>query len=234
MRHPFVYEIHEVDKEFVMNTHYYLGWFNHCFSDKLAKLLKEDIVDHTSIVLISADLTYRYGDEIGKTELSWLNQADIMFDEYHIIDYKTEKEDAQNLIRNAPVIFLLGGNVLEQNEFLVNYELKELIKESNSIVLGASAGSINMSAKWQYSDSKDDEVILYEGIGFDDFSVLSHYDLENNFDSIQSDLFQLLNEMNVYASNKDCAMRIKNGQIDIIGDVYLITKSNIQKLDETL
>ncbi|MPM94457.1 hypothetical protein SDC9_141603 [bioreactor metagenome] len=40
--------------------------------------------------------------------------------------------------------------------------------------------------------------------------------------------------MKVYASNKDCAVRLKGDKIDILGNVYLIYKSKIQKLDETL
>ncbi len=40
--------------------------------------------------------------------------------------------------------------------------------------------------------------------------------------------------MNIYASNKDCAVRTKGDKIDIIGNVYLISHSKIQKLDETL
>lgn len=75
--------------------------------------------------------------------------------------------------------------------FLVEYELLDLIKKSNAVVMGASAGAINMSTKWLCS--KDfgfnvEENSVYTGIGLDNFSVLSHFDLENNFEVIQSEL----------------------------------------------
>jgi len=38
--------------------------------------------------------------------------------------------------------------------------------------------------------------------------------------------------MNVYASNKDCAVRVKGDTIDILGDVFFISNAEIQKLDE--
>ncbi len=223
--------------EVLMKTHYYFGWFNDVFLDKLARLLHEDITDRKSLVMISANPFLHEDEEVGATERSWLDQANIMFDEYHLIDYSVQKEEAQKLIQNASVIFLLGGNTVEQNDLLIGYELSDLIKKSRAVVMGASAGAINMSAKWlcsKYTGYKGEISSIYDGIGLDDFSVLSHFDLENNIAQIQGELSPLLEEINVYASNKDCAVRVKGDKIDILGNVYLISHSKIQKLDETL
>ncbi|WP_399628979.1 Type 1 glutamine amidotransferase-like domain-containing protein [Sporosarcina sp. SG10008] len=217
-----------------MKTHYYLGWFSNFFPENLGRVLQGDITDRKSLAMISSNPSI-YGDD-GATERSWLDQADIMFDEYHLINYRVQKEDAQTLIQNASVIFLLGGNILNQNRFLIDYELSDSIKKSNAVVMGASAGAINMSAKWLCSKNFGDEVEMnsvYDGIGLDNFSVLSHFDLENNMALVQSELSPLSEEMNIYASNKDCALRIKGDKIDIFGNVYLISHSEIQKLDET-
>ncbi|SDO68985.1 Type 1 glutamine amidotransferase-like domain-containing protein [Halobacillus aidingensis] len=218
-----------------MKIHYYLGWFRNFFPENLERVLQEDITDRKSIVMISSNPSL-YEDD-GATERSWLDQAGIMFDEYHLINYRVQKEDAQRLIHNASVIFLLGGNILKQNDFLMEYELSDWIKKSRAVVMGASAGAINMSAKWLCSKNFGDEVevsSVYEGIGLDEFSVLSHFDLENNMELVQRELSPLSEEINIYASNKDCAVRIKGDKIDIIGNVYLISKSKIQKLDKTL
>ena len=218
-----------------MKTHYYLGWFNNFFPENLGRVLQEDITDRKSLAMISSN-PFFYKDD-GATERSWLDQADIMFDEYHLINYSVQKEDAQTLIQNASVIFLLGGNTIKQNEFLMEYELSDLIKKSRAVVIGASAGAINMSAKWLCSKNFGYEVEIssvYNGIGLDDFSILSHFDLENNIELVQGELSPLSEEINIYASNKDCAVRVKGDKIDILGNVYLISHSKIQKLDETL
>jgi cyanophycinase len=220
-----------------MKTHYYLGWFNDFFLEKLIRLLHEDIIDRKSLVMISANQFLSEDEEVGATERSWLDQANIMFDEYHLIDYGIQKEEAQKLVQNASVIFLLGGNTVEQNALLIEYELSNLIKKSRAIVMGTSAGAINMSAKWlfsKYTGNKGEIGSIYDGVGLDDFSVLSHFDLENNITQIQGELSPLLEEMNVYASNKDCAVRVKGDKIDILGNVYLISNSKVQKLDETI
>ncbi|WP_342539934.1 Type 1 glutamine amidotransferase-like domain-containing protein [Heyndrickxia sp. FSL K6-6286] len=218
-----------------MKTHYYLGWFNNSFPEKLGRLLQEDITERNSLAMISSNPSI-YEDD-GATERSWLDQAGIMFDEYHLINYRVEKEDAQKIIQNASVIFLLGGNTHKQNGFLREYELSDLIKKSSAIVMGASAGAINMSAKWLCSKNfgyKVEMNAVYEGIGLDNFSVLSHFDLENSIAIVQSELSLLSEEINIYAFNKDCAVRVKGDKIDVFGNVLLISHSMLQKLDETL
>ncbi|MFS0751652.1 Type 1 glutamine amidotransferase-like domain-containing protein [Oceanobacillus sp. 1P07AA] len=216
-----------------MKTHYYLGWFNNFIPENLARVLHEDITDRKSLVMISSN-PFSYEDD-GAVERSWLCKAGIIFDEYHLINYRVQKEDAQTIIQNASVIFLLGGNILKQNGLLMEYELSDLIKKSRAVVMGASAGAINMSAKWLCSKNFGDEIrAVYDGIGLDDFSVLSHFDLENNTALVLSELSPLSEEMNIYASNKDCAIRTKGDKIDIFGNVYLISHSKIHKLSETI
>ncbi|GAF64219.1 cyanophycinase [Bacillus sp. TS-2] len=173
----------------------------------------------------------------GAIERSWLEEAGIMFDEYHLIDHRVQKEEAQTLIGNASVIFLLGGDTLKQNRFLMEYELSDMVKKSRAVVIGASAGAINMSAKWLCSKNlgyKVEYSSVYSGIGLDHFSVLSHFDLENNMELIQEELSPLSEEMNIYVSNKDCAVRVKGDKIDILGKVFLISHSKIKRLAETL
>lgn len=217
-----------------MKTHYYLGWFNDFFPGKLSKQLQEDITDRKSLVMISSNPSKE--DIDGAVERSWLDQAGIAFDEYHLIDYCLQKEDAQTLIRKASVIFLLGGDTLKQHAFLADYGLASSIKESDAVVLGASAGAINMSAKWVCSKNFGYPVetsSVYDGIGFGHFSVLSHFDLENNMALVQRELASLSEEMKVYASNKDCAVRTQGDKVDILGTVYLLSRSEIRKLEET-
>ncbi|XKE95441.1 Type 1 glutamine amidotransferase-like domain-containing protein [Metaplanococcus flavidus] len=218
-----------------MKIHYYLGWFTKYFPVKLEKSLQEDIIERKSLVMISSMPTTHEID--GSTERLWLDHAGIKFDEYHLINYRVQKEDAQSLIQNASAIFLLGGDTVEQNVFLKDYGLADAIRQSNAVVLGASAGAINMSAKWLCSRNFGydvEESILYEGIGLGNFSVLSHFDLENNMEMVRSELALLSEELAVYASNKDCALRVKGDHLDILGDVYLVAHSEIKKLDETL
>lgn len=217
-----------------MKTHYYLGWFNTFFPENLEKMLQKDLMDRKSLVLISTNPSPSEDD--GSTERSWLDHADIKFDETHLINYRVSKEEAHSSIETASVIFLLGGDTIKQNAFLKEYDLANAIKNSSAVVIGASAGAINMSAKWVCSKNFGYPVetsAVYEGIGLHDFSVLSHFDLENNLAQVQDELSALSEELDVYASNKDCALRVQGDKIDILGDVYFVSPTGMQKLAET-
>lgn len=221
-----------------MKTHYYLSWFNDFFPEKLVKLLHADITDRKSLVMISADPSSYTGEQINFDDVSewtWLNQANIIFDEYHFIDYRMQKEDARRLIQNASVIFLCGGYPVLQNDFLAEYELTDVIMNSNAVIIGASAGALNMAAKW-LSLNNTDEVetsTIYDGIGFDHFAYESHSQ-RDYATFVQGYLFPLSEEIDVYAAEQESAIRVKDGKIEIMGPVYLISHSKIQKLVETL
>jgi cyanophycinase len=65
------------------------------------------------------------------------------------------------------------------------------------------------------------------------FSFEAHFDYENT--ALIEERFPLSEKMDIYvAANKDGAVRVKGCKIDIIGNVYLISRSKIQKLVETL
>lgn len=51
-------------------------------------------------------------EENGATERSWLNQANLLFSEYHLINYTIQKEEAKTLMEESSFIFLLGGDIL--------------------------------------------------------------------------------------------------------------------------
>ncbi|AKG36674.1 Type 1 glutamine amidotransferase-like domain-containing protein [Paenibacillus durus] len=222
-----------------MKTHYYLSWFNDFFPEKLVQWLHEDIKDRKSLVMISAQPSGYKVEQINIDDVSewtWLNQANIIFNEYHLIDNRMQKEDAQRLIQNASVIFLCGGDPVLQNDFLAEYELSDVIKSSNAVIMGASAGAINMAAKWLSLKNTGYEVetsTIYDGIGFDHFAYESH-SKRDYAAFVQGYLFPLSEEIDVYAAEQESAMRVKDGKIDIMGPVYLISHSKIQKLVETL
>ncbi|MFB8374720.1 cyanophycinase [Paenibacillus taichungensis] len=221
-----------------MSTHYYFSWFNHFFPEKLVHCLHEDIQDRKSLVMISADPSGYTGDQINFDDVSewtWLNHANIIFDECHFIDYRMQKEDARRLIQNASVIFLCGGYPVLQNDFLTAYELSDVIKNCQAVIMGASAGALNMAAKWLSLNSTDEveTSTICDGIGFDHFAYESHSQ-RDYATFVQGYLFSLSEEIDVYAAEQESAIRVKDGKIEIMGPVYLISHSKIQKLVETL
>ncbi|MEJ8305678.1 Type 1 glutamine amidotransferase-like domain-containing protein [Saccharibacillus sacchari] len=222
-----------------MSTRYYFSWFYGFLPEKLVRSLHEDIQGRKSLVLISAQPSDYAGDQVDYadiSELTWLTQADLIFEECHFIDYRTQKEEAARLIAEASVVFLCGGDPVRQHDFLAEYDLPGAIQKSEAVIMAASAGSLNLSAAWLRTEDPEDEAAaqtLYEGIGLDRFAYETHAK-RDHATFAQGYLFPLSEKIGIYAAEQESAIRVKNGKIDVLGSVYFISRSNIQKLSETL
>jgi len=228
--------------------HYYFGWFNDIIPKKIADALDNDIPEKKSLAIITtAPSDYKYTDEMLEfTKNIWFEPAGIMFDEYHSIDHRITKAKAHELIKNASAILLHGGYAVLQNAFLQEYELSDAIQKSNaSVIIGASAGGMNMSAKWLTSKyvptysarHTSDEIKIYEGLGLDNFALESHalcdsIDVLAGMENTKHNLIPLSQDIDVYVACEESTIRIKNDKFDVMGDVYLISKSKIKKMDE--
>lgn len=103
------------------------------------------------------------------------------FKKYTVLDGRT-KDRAREIISSADFIFLCGGHVPTQNKFFQNINLKEIIRDTNALVVGGSAGSMNC-AKTVYAqaelegESIDPNYQTYiPGLGLTDISILPHYE----------------------------------------------------------
>jgi len=220
----------------MQKIHYYFGWFNNNIPEQLAKILQGDIPDRKSLVMICT-IPSDYGDSTemsGLVKDTWLGPAGIVFDEYHSIDYRVTKERAQELLRDASAILLHGGRPGSLNAFLAEYELAAPIKDSNAtVIMGASAGAMNMSAKFVYASK------MFDGLGLDRFAMESHAlvsDIETLAQSelVLNELLPLSKALDVYVGCEESAIRVKNGKIEVMGGVYLISDLKIQKYDALL
>ena len=223
---------------------YYFGWFNNTIPKEVAQALHNDIPNKKSLVIITtAPSDYKYTDEmVAFTRDTWFEPANVIFDNYHSIDYRVKKEEAHELLKNASAVLLHGGYPDQLKNFLEEYELLEAIVESNAaVVMGASAGGMNMCAKFVYGKYIDDNHRepgkLYDGLGLDHFALQSHAvcDIETlaQNEHTKNHLIPLSESIDVYVACEESTIRIKNSEFEVMGDVYLISKSKIQKVKES-
>ena len=221
-------------------THYYFSWFSNGLPKEIADLLQSDILEKKSLVTIC---TKPFGgsaieeEEYRMVKDDWLGAADIVFNEYHFIDYEIKKEDAHEILKNASVIYLHGGDTHIQGEFIREYELEVSIRNSNAtVIMGMSAGSENMAAHYVCAKSagwsRAEGVTVHNGIGLDEFAYVGHFVVDDGA-LIESELFPVSKDMDIYAQCDEATMRVKDGNIEIFGDMYLISDSSICKLKES-
>ncbi|MCL2234951.1 MAG: Type 1 glutamine amidotransferase-like domain-containing protein [Defluviitaleaceae bacterium] len=207
--------------------HYYFGWFTKTIPQKLADMLNIELVGKKSLVAISTAPDDAPGSDsiMAFVKDVWFEPAGVVFQEYHSIDYRVNKNEAADLIKNASAILLHGGKEIGLREFIEEYGLQEAIGQSSApVIMGGSAGGMNMGAKFTYNDYDK----VYDGLALDNLMFTPHAvekELEN-----ETKFITLSNDLDVYAGCEESALRIEGDDITVIGDVFKISKGKIIKI----
>ena len=94
------------------------------------------------------------------------------FASHFVIDRRTSPTEAAELVRAAGCVFLMGGDPVLQMALIRDLGLVSPLRESRAVILGVSAGSMNMGKQVaEIWDSKS----FYEGLGLADITIKSHY-----------------------------------------------------------
>ena len=163
-----------------------------------------------------------------------LKLSSIVFDNYYILD-RLNVSKAEEYIKQADMIFLSGGSTYSQSEYFKSFNLKELISSFDGLVVGQSAGAINMSKDAYNSpiNLDESEPIYLEGLGLVDFNIEPHFVYDSsNFD--EAELYQRESML------KESYKRVIYGQCDgshvfvddndmvtVCGETYVIKNGEI-------
>ena len=210
-----------------MSVYYFFSEYdkNEGFIDDIANNLKVDLLGRTSIMFVSAMYHTDYYSEI---ILNWFKKIDIVFDEIFILDEKTNSLDAKRMINNASCMYLMGGYPLEQIEYLKKNGLIETIHNSQAVIMGESAGAINMCKHSIYTkDSDHDKTMFYDGIGLVDITVEPHFIL-TNIELLNDELIPLSYQHCIYGICDKSAVIMKNLKAIYSGNVYKISNGIVQ------
>ena len=96
-----------------------------------------------------------------------------------IIDYEY-KGNIKEEILSSDLVFLLGGHVPSQNAFIKEIGLKEILDDYNGIVVGQSAGGMNMGKVVYIQPECEEEMLDKEfikidtGLGLSNYTVMPH------------------------------------------------------------
>lgn len=217
-----------------MKTYYLFSGFDTQagFPENIAQSLMLDISDRKSLVFIaSCPDGHEKTDRYMGVNMEWFRKIGIEFEQCALVDDRISESESKWLISNASCIFLMDGTTLKQIEFIKKYSLLNELKQFDGIVIGVSAGAINMSSRSFYSKDKDgDKTIIYDGLGLTDISVEPHFLLENKV-LLENELLPNSYKLDIYALCDNSAIIIKDGKAEYMGDIYLISSGQIKKIN---
>ena len=106
--------------------------------------------------------------------------AGMAFSRYDVLDGSNAEEAAQ-LIDQSDFLIFSGGHVPTQNRFFQEIDLREILTDFDGVVMGISAGSMNLADVVYVQPEEPGEGIdpdfqrFAPGLGLTDVNILPHY-----------------------------------------------------------
>ena len=175
------------------------------------------------------EMTWFYSEAVKNAGLSW-----VRFDLWDERNPGFTNEELQRY----DVIFLAGGHVPTERRWFEYIQLKRLLEEYEGIVLGTSAGSMNMASMvygWpeEPGESNDpNHELFFPGLGLADTVVLPHYQkIKDNW----LDGRRLMEDITCshsyghkfYAIPDGSYVLVRDGQETLFGEAWLVSEGQI-------
>ena len=203
--------------------------FPNGFPEDFSRLLKNYIRTGMNFVFVASEFEniYEKTDWYCNYFLKMFSDCGITFQSVKVIDARMPKETAQDMVRNSEVIWLAGGDTPTQFAYLEAYGLIQCIREHKGVIIGMSAGSINMTKTAVCTlTCEHNELKIYEALGLVEFSVEPHLDKVN----VSEELLVLSEKYPLYGICDDGAIISVEDKTLFVGDVFLINNGQVTKV----
>lgn len=157
---------------------------NNAFWEELGYQLKEDLKNTKRIIYIPGSTKE---NKIEKAKniyipsfIGHFKNIGIEFENVECITPNTSVEEAQRLVLDSDMIFLLGGNPFLQQELYNSKGLTSLLQNYNGVIMGMSAGAMNMSKYIIITPCSEEypDFDIRMGLNLSNISIYPH----NNFE----------------------------------------------------
>ncbi len=107
--------------------------------------LKDNLEGNRGIVFFaSSKNNYEKTDSYANILFESLKLSGISFNNYYIIDGRF-KGSVKSIIDKCDMVYIAGGDTLEEIKFFNEIGLRDLLKDYDGVIMGQSAGSINLA-----------------------------------------------------------------------------------------
>lgn len=168
-------------------------------------------------------------------------EAGIAFRAYNVLDGRSFRQ-AKRLVDRSNIIILSGGHVPTQNAFFQAIHLREILQNYHGVVIGISAGSMNLAdVVYVQPEEEGESDPAFErfapGLGLTDINILPHYQKvkDNILDGLRlyEDITFADSMDNVFFALPDGSYIYQDddGQL-LCGEAYLVHDGILQQLTE--
>ena len=212
-----------------MGTFILISMFQNGFSDIIAEQLQKRIKTRNKFAFVASEFEkmHEKTDNYFTFFLNMFEEKGIHFKEAYVVDGRMSLEKAQSAVAQADVVWLSGGNAPAQRRYFQKYGPENLIREHSGVIIGMSAGAINMADTSIYTLTCGHSVqAIRKGLGCVDITVEPHFKLSNN----PEELLELSEEYTIYGLCDESAIICTENTIEFYGEVYKISAGQLQKM----
>lgn len=200
---------------------------------------KNDIKKFDKVVFVASDMNNSIEKVMGYANIFFdsLKMVGIEFSDYLVLD-GSKINEAERYIDGADLVFLCGGDAYNQHLFFETIHLKTLLENNQGVVVGQSAGALNMAENVFNSpeEMEESEPVFYDGLGLVDINIEPHFEYDDSsFDEAEkyqreSIIKESFNRP-IYGQVNKSHIRIDDSNKAVIyGETYLIENGNIVKI----
>lgn len=203
--------------------------FPNGFTDDFGSLLKVHIKSGMDFVFVASEFenTHKKTDWYCNQFLQMFSDCGLTFGSVVVVDSRMPEKVAQDIIRKADVLWLAGGDTPTQFGYLNSYGLIPCIREHKGVIIGMSAGSINMAKVAICTlTCGHHELAIYEGLGLVEFSVEPHFDKDN----LTEELLMLSETYPLYGITDGSAIICTDDNTLYLGDVFRIDNGQVTQV----
>lgn len=198
--------------------------------DEIIEFIKKNQTGEKIISFVTATFSgFKENDSYINKLIKAFLKKNMSFDKIHIIDERLSWDEMIRNINNSNIIFLLGGDTLMQIEYINKYKLKEKIKSKEKIIIGMSAGAINMADVVVLAKDEDDNIpklSIYDGLGITSINIEPHCNFKNK--KHWQELIEASYKTDLIVMNDDCYIIGDNLKVDYYGSYLILHKGNIK------
>lgn len=212
-----------------MSTYILTSMFHNGFNEKTAEVFRQKIHKRNKFAFVASEFEkiHEKTDYYFRFFLNMFEEAGIHFEESYVIDDRIRVDEIQKMVAEADVVWLSGGDTPTQFRYLQKYGLDTVIKQHDGVVIGMSAGSINL-AKTSICTlpGKHCKQEIYDGLGCVDISVEPHF-VRNE---VSNELIDLSEKFKIYGLCDDSLIVCSGETVEFYGEVYKLDHGKIEEI----
>lgn len=203
--------------------------------NKVIDQIKEKLDNENNFLfLCSSSDNYEKNDSYANITFKSFNMSGFNFKKLIKVDDRYTGNLDED-IKNASLIFLSGGHTPTEMKFFDKINLKERLKNYSGVIIGQSAGSINLAKTVVCAPEYEEEIgteYVWEGLGQTDINIEPHFILNvgEEYKKLREELLKLSEQYKIYAICDGSHIYDDGINKTLYGEAYLIDNRNIEKI----